>query len=1263
MRQRKGASLAKLLQMPSLFDEDSLPELWERNSSPPQPSRSAVADAAQRQAALDIQTSCIVEAPAGSGKTGLLIQRYLKLLAFGGVEQPSEVLAITFTRKADAEMRRRILMQLAAAAENDALAEDASDFDRETRQVAEAVLRRDRDLGWHLLASPQQLNIRTIDSFCAELAGSLPLLSGVIAGLTPTEDGAPLYQAAAERTLLHLGGPDRALSDDLDWLLLHRDADLGDFTSLLAEMLRQREQWGELLPLGAAQLTDATLDAEVLPQLQRTLEHLIEDELARCSALIGPELLASAASLACQWSLHPSSGEAPSPLGAFATGSSSLRPKAADLERWVALRSLLLTGTGRWRSRFSPRDLGFELPKSEQEQLRSLIAAFRSRASLFPGLDEVLCDLGNLPEARYPEDQWRAVKSLCRVLRQALIELQLVFAERRSCDFTEVALVARSLLRSEAAAADLLATSVARLRHLLVDEMQDTSAGQYELIEALTSSWDGATQTIFLVGDPKQSIYEFRQARVERFLRIMRSGQFGQVRLQSLRLTANFRSQAHLVEDFNTVFEQILPSPEALAQQQGSSDVPFVAASPTRAATTSPALHWQLAHEASHGNQSRIGQDPTGGQEPPAVEADQAQRLREVLEHFQQAWPRRSEAGSGTRPARIAVLARNRAHLAPILREFRSDRGRGPLPYRAVEIESLAERPEILDLLMLTRALLHPADRAAWLAVLRSPLCGLSLSDLLMLVGEGQGDTRHATVLQLVEQRASLLSALGQELLARSWPVLHAAVAGLGRTAFSLQVERTWDTLGGDAPLRSHERANTRRFLHLLHELETGAEPLSLALLRRRLVTLYAEPAVDADCTVELMTIHKAKGLEWDLVLVPAMERGSGRGDPDFLQWLEFDHEGHSADFLVAPIQGKGESATRLRQWMGKRQRQREAAEARRLVYVACTRAQEELHLFGTIGRNRDGTPCLPPAGSLLRAAWPAVCTALEIEPAPAAPEANVITMEAPSPSSPSGLALAAAGEPEVDAGPPAPAPATASASRHLPLAFNFKARLQRDPASSLPYPAAASLRHETGFARPDGSFAARAFGNAVHRFLDLLAQRLAAGQTPASLLEETGSWTPRLVATLRSEGLSPTQARADADRARSALAGALRDPGGVWLLSAHTAARNEVAVIAAPGSNAGGRLRADRTFFAPATPGSTIEESCLWIVDYKTAALGGRNRHLFLKEQKAKYLPQMQAYARAAAEAGQPPERIVLALYFPLLPALVQWFAGKRLP
>ena len=308
-----------------------------------------LSDTEARRAALDIRRSWIVEAPAGSGKTGLLIQRLLKLLAFSDVQRPGEVLAITFTRKAAAELRHRVLEQLADARSAKPLKPDSGDYERTTREFAEHVLLKDRALGWHLLDTPQGLNIRTIDSFCSELAGSLPLLSGGTGTRQAVEDALPLYEEAAERALRELGGMDTRLDDAIRCILVHRDGQIGDALHLIAGMLGEREQWGELVPLDVETLNEEMLDGPIRRRLEATLERVICQGLTQAAARIPTELLAELARFASRLSTEPGYNGAPSPITPCARRSQSPGVAAIDHEHWLALIGLLLTKDGSWR--------------------------------------------------------------------------------------------------------------------------------------------------------------------------------------------------------------------------------------------------------------------------------------------------------------------------------------------------------------------------------------------------------------------------------------------------------------------------------------------------------------------------------------------------------------------------------------------------------------------------------------------------------------------------------------------------------------------------------------------------------------------------------------------------------------------------------------------------------------------------------------------------------------------------------------------------
>ena len=506
------------------------------------PSKKETPDREARERALDVEQSWIVEAPAGSGKTGLLIQRYLKLLGHESVGEPEQVLAITFTKKATAEIRDRVMVQLELAARNVPLKRD-DEFEHETRRLAEGVLQRDEQMGWGLLENPRRLRVQTIDAVCAEIARSLPVLSGGGGGQRPTEDAAPLHHEAARRTLMQLGGTDAVLDEALRMVLLHRDGSLGECERLIAEMLALRDQWGELVPLGSQELSDAYLDSVVLPRLELTLEQAVCAGLTEFAMAVPVDFLQTLCSLAASWGEIEPYEKDISPIAVCSRRAGVPGTGAADLEHWRALIHLMVApSSGTWRRSFAKNVMGFETTLAQKRALRALLEEVSHRDDLLQAIKKV----DRLPPSKYPQEQWVMAKALFRVLRRALIELQLVFAQRGECDFAELGLLAKSALRREGAVDDLQAALGMKLQHLLVDEMQDTSTSQYELIELLTQGWDGRSQTVFLVGDPKQSIYLFRQARVERFVRTMREERLGELRLGCLRLTANFRSQSDL---------------------------------------------------------------------------------------------------------------------------------------------------------------------------------------------------------------------------------------------------------------------------------------------------------------------------------------------------------------------------------------------------------------------------------------------------------------------------------------------------------------------------------------------------------------------------------------------------------------------------------------------------------------------------------------------------------------------------------------------
>jgi ATP-dependent helicase/nuclease subunit A len=1181
-------------------------------------------DRKAREDALDVGRSWIVEAPAGSGKTGLLIQRYLKLLVQENVTQPEQVLAITFTKKATQEIRERILEELEAAAEATPLTRDAV-FESTTRKLAEGVLRRDQALEWGLLERPRRLRIQTIDSVCAEIARSLPVLSGSGGGLAPVEDAAPLYREAARRTLMQLGGSDVMLDASLTKLLLHRDGSLADCERLIAEMLERREQWGEFVPLRGEELTEEHLDGVVRPKLERTLEMAICAGLTRLEDAIPVAILRDLVELAQSMSRDTAAGQKYSPIAVCGERINLPSASADDLAHWRALIHLMIApSTKTWRKMLGGKTLGFLIPEYEKKRLREILDLLRHDDHL----RSVIVNVDNLPPAKYPEEQWEEAKALFRVLRRALAELQVAFVEGGECDFTELTLLAKHALQ-EGGASEMTAAMGMRLEHLLVDEMQDTSTSHYEVIQLLTQGWDGASQTVFLVGDPKQSIYMFRQARVELFLRTMETKRLGDLPLGCLRLTANFRSQGALVEAFNDDFELLFPK-----HVSGSNpgEVAFV-----KAVSVRPASHFGDDAEAVHWHANALPYGLTT-EEKQLAKRTQRRRDAATVRIVVEQWRATPLPEGKTAPWRIAILVRNRNHLAEIVSEFKGGEGRAAIPYRAVDIEELGERQEVLDLFALTRALLHPADRVAWLAVLRAPWCGMGLADLHVLTGADDPAWRERSLWEAIKERGEFLSVDGVARLEKLWPVMEAAEILRDRLSTAEWVERTWRTLGGDAYLAAEELRNARRYLQLLDAMEEESGRVDLTQLKQRMTRLYAESPVRVDA-VELVTIHKAKGLEWDVVIVPGLERLGGRDTGRLLTWEEMDPAEGTAHVVLAPIEGKGEESRQLNSWLKGMQKEREAAERKRLFYVASTRAREALHLFAAPETKKDDA-ITRRTGSLLEAAWPAAERHFQAATpvSQSATKMHVMSLIPEARNEEFVGALAAGAEEQ----------AQPAMLQRLPLGFQAEQRFAVDRKLSYGDDAIAPVHFE----RPEGSFEARTFGNAVHAFVETLAKRLSDGTSADALQREVAGWTPRIAAVLRADGLAPAVVNRLAARVKTALGNTLKDAEGLWVLGKHEDATSELALTS--WGERRSSLRMDRVFLAGQQP-LEAGRDCLWIIDYKSTTHGREGVEEFLAEEQVKYEGQMETYARmmrGRVEAG----RSRVGLYYPMLARLVWW-------
>ena len=1051
-------------------------------------------DAQARARALDTSFSFVVQAPAGSGKTELLIQRFLKLLAT--VENPESVVAITFTRKAAGEMRARVLEALLNA--QSGLTPDR-EHERNTFEIARGALQQDQRRGWNLTQNPAQIRIETIDALCASITRRMPWLARFGAMPEIVERAEALYRQAARNTLQHAEQGDEALAS----MLFHLDDDFHMAERLLVEMLEKRDQW-----------LRHTAGASVREELERALARLVGNQLQQLSAAFSPSAAAEIAQL-LQFEQFPQA-----------------RPE--DLPLWIQISDLLLTKDGKWRKRFDrgPRQQELIETLMSNEQLRELLRTARK-----------------LPSPRFSDSQWQAMQAMVAVLKLAVAELHLVFRENGSVDFAELAIRASEALGRLDSPSDLALALGHELRHLLVDEFQDTSFTQFDLIEKLTAGWEpGDGRTLFLVGDPMQSIYRFREADVSLFLKARREG-LGSICLEPLTLSRNFRSRPELVDWFNRSFREVLP-PE--------NDID------SGAISYSPSI-------------SGVEQDG-GTVEIHAVEDAEAEADR-VL-----ALTGRSNEGT------TAILVRARAHLAAIVTRLHQNR----IPFQAIEIDELGERPVIQDLMALTFALLHPGDRVSWLAILRAPWCGLSLADLHALSSANP----HAAVWDLLHKGASTLSEDGSARIGRVLPLLESALAERGRRPLRECVESVWLLLGGPACTDDTGMKDAGAYFELLETMERGADLDDFGWFREQVSLLFAETDVHADGRLQIMTIHKAKGLEFDTVILPGLGERAATDPQRLLIWLE-----QGGELLLAPVKQSGSEPDPIYDCLDRLERRKAEHESARLLYVAATRARRNLHLLGCAKRKEDGSLSEPKGGSFLRLLWPIAAKvfdkldhAVAVEPPP---KPRVTRRVAPGWSVP---------EPPLSVNPP-----------------QERIEILEPPRVTFEW-AGERLR-----------FA----GTALHGFLQQIAREgLAAWDD-----EKVRAYRAQIRSILENLGVVSEDLRDCCERVEAGLLSTLRDPRGRWILHPHSDAASELPLA---GMIDGKLIEVvmDRSFID--------EQGVRWIIDYKTGEHTGGDLEAFLDNEQSRYREQLERYARLMFQQDHRPIR--LGLYFPMLGGWREW-------
>lgn len=848
---------------------------------------------AEQRIAIETQDrALVVEAGAGTGKTWVLVERFLHLLETHADWPLESILAITFTEKAAREMRTRL------------------------RQGIEAQARaKSGDPRWqnHRM-NLDRLRVSTIHSLCARLLRE----NAIPAGLDPSfrvldEEEAELLKEEAIRATMQ--ALEETGSPALELLASLRVYDL---RNEMEGMLGKR---GTLYPL----FSDLLEPEAILAKWQGGLEAMRADlwaQLVRDDALIeealeilpGVDILDASDILAAS----------------VMAGQQGCRMLAGgDLlkagQEWLPIR---LTGgrQANWGG------------KEVLAELKAYLGALRAGA-------EALEKAGALQDVGEADEQAAAHLQLWRALWEVLEgKYGEIKARTQALDFDDLELMTVRILE-DTPRAPRLEGSLAEIKHLMVDEFQDTNLVQQRIVYALAPVKAGGR--LFVVGDAKQSIYRFRQAQVSVFNRTAAEVEAATGSTAS-RLSTSFRSHRALVEAANHLFARVLePLGEAYEDYEARPG-------PLEARRLTP---------PEYASPVTLNLVPNKDAQNVAISAEEARMQeaqwigRHLLELKERGFPVWDKGAGETRPFDFrdaAVLFRATTQLPLYEAAFK----RAGLPYLTVSGRGYYDRPEVQDLISLLSGLANPSDDLSLAAALRSPLFLLSDETLYRLRSQcAAGEAKSRGVVALRPALAAPPQTDQPELVARAHTILTRLWEITNRVAVWRLLREALDLSGYEAVLAiadgwtGRQRSNVQKFMALARE-QGGT---SLADFLGRLRDLKAQEAREGEAlgkepesgAVQLMSIHASKGLEFPVVVVADMGRqnrggfGSGYLLSDPAYGLVCKVRDAAGDWQKPAGYAWGE-------WLHKRM---EEAESKRLLYVACTRAADYLVLSGQAGK------------------------------------------------------------------------------------------------------------------------------------------------------------------------------------------------------------------------------------------------------------------------------------------------------------------------
>ena len=871
--------------------------------------------------ALDPDHSVVIEACAGSGKTWLLVSRMVRLLLAG--VPPSEILAITFTRKAAQEMAQRLRDWLRyLALEPD---ENVRQFLRE-RAVAdgevEALLPVARSLFETALTAQPSITINTFHGWFLQLIQRAPLSAGAAGNVNLLEQTSALLEEAWQRFAQDLpGNPDSDIVHDFDFLL--RELGLASTKSLLINFVNKRAEWWAY----TARRQDALGFAA---------------ESLRQELQVNPE------------------ADVLAPLFADTAFAANLRAYAELLEQNTAtdkalstqlLAALEMTDLAQCFEQTFPVFFTKTKPQPRDRNASAALAKRLGEAgqARFLQLHRVVCEqLQIAADALTEQAVYRVNLAGLRCGQALLAHYQRLKDEQQAIDFTDVEWRVSRLLNNSDHAEYMQYKLDSRYRHILLDEFQDTNPLQWQVLRAWleASSAADSRPTVFLVGDPKQSIYRFRRAEARLF---EIAADFFEHDFGARRLSQNItrRNAPAVLQAINEVFSHDAEIANFTLHESHHRELPGrVEVLPLVDADSTD--NTQLLPTALRNPL----QQPLSTQEESRHEVE-ARLLADKIHALIGTWKLTDEHGRA-RPAAyrdIMILVRSRTHLAIYEQALKA----AQIPFVSSRQGGLLDTLEADDLLALLEFLITPFADLRLAQVLRSPLFACTDADLMLLAQQGEGPwwqrLRH-----MAGSGPVSVALLRAHTMLQSWQAetdrlpVHDL---LDRIYFEGDLMRRYQAAVPDA-LRAGVAANLQTFMELALNVESGRYP-SLPRFFNELTELRRATSQEAPDegligevgdALHIHTVHGAKGLEAPIVWLLNANAADKHNDSYgvLLDWPPQDAApAHFSLYTTKQARGKQRSRYFDAEEMHARR------EDANLLYVAMTRARQVLIVSGCI--------------------------------------------------------------------------------------------------------------------------------------------------------------------------------------------------------------------------------------------------------------------------------------------------------------------------